>query len=319
MAYPTTTSETKFKTIFGGHETFAFRNGWLKKGFDAAWNDTEVFSKDDALVTLGVGKNMVRSIRHWCLATNVLEEVISAGHSKSLQPSWFGERLVSDKGWDPYFEKEGSFWLIHWQIATNQERSLVWNILFSEYLEPEFTKPALTNFITKQLDGRGVRTTSNTIQREVECCLHTYVATMKTKNDPKKQDIRLEESLDCPLAELELIRFAPEYELYHFNTGPKTSLPVEIFGYALLDFIPTIAQHRTTVALEECVYKPGSPGQIFKLDDNSVVEYLENLEVVLDDSIRLTETAGLSQIYLTDELMRERQTEQFRLLQMYYE
>lgn len=318
MALSTLTSDTKIKTTLGGHETFAFRNGWLKKGVDAVQVDPEVFSKDDALVTLGVGKNMVRSIRHWCLTAQVVEESTSSGHSWSLQPNWIGEHLISDGGWDPYFEKEGSLWLIHWLIATNQERSLIWNILFSDYLEPEFTRPALTNFITKQLDNRGVRATSNTIQREVECCLHTYVTTRKPKKNQNMQEIKLEDNLDCPLAELELIRFVPEYELYHFNIGPKTSLPVEIFGYSLLEFIPTIAQHRNTIALEECIYKPGSPGQIFKLDDNSVVEYLESLEEKLAGSLRLTETAGLSQIYLTDEIIQERQAEQSKLLQQYY-
>ena len=53
---------------FSGHETFPFRYPWLKKGFDAVREDVSVFGRDDAITTLGVGKNMVRSIRHWCLA-----------------------------------------------------------------------------------------------------------------------------------------------------------------------------------------------------------------------------------------------------------
>ena len=53
---------------FSGHETFPFRYPWLKKGFDAVRENPGVFSCDDAITTLGVGKNMVSSIRHWCLA-----------------------------------------------------------------------------------------------------------------------------------------------------------------------------------------------------------------------------------------------------------
>ena len=59
---------------FSGHETFPFRYPWLKKGFDAVSADGEVFQREDAITTLGVGKNMVRSIRHWCLAAGVIEE-----------------------------------------------------------------------------------------------------------------------------------------------------------------------------------------------------------------------------------------------------
>jgi hypothetical protein len=319
MALSTTSSETKVKPILGGHETFAFRNGWLKKGVDAARKDPSVFTKEDALVTLGVGKNMVRSIRHWCLAAKLLEETSGTGQARPLQTTWLADSLLAERAWDPYLEKEGSLWLLHWEIATNPVRSLIWNILFSDYLEPEFTKQSLTSFITKQLDYRNVRTTSNMILREIDCCLHTYVTTRTSKKQKSKQDGGLEETLDCPLAELDLIRFMPEYELYHFNVGPKASLPAEVFGYSLLSFIPTIAPHRSTIALEECIYKPGSPGQIFKLDDNSVVDYLEVLEEKLSGNIRLIETAGLSQIYLTDDIVRDIDITGRNLLQSYYE
>jgi hypothetical protein len=59
---------------FSGHETFVFRYTWLKKAVDAVSFDPRIFGQDDAIVTLGVGKNMVRSIRHWGLATGTLEE-----------------------------------------------------------------------------------------------------------------------------------------------------------------------------------------------------------------------------------------------------
>ena len=59
---------------FAGHETFTLRYAWLKKAVDASLERQDIFLQDDALVTLGVGKNMVRAIRHWGLVTGVLEE-----------------------------------------------------------------------------------------------------------------------------------------------------------------------------------------------------------------------------------------------------
>jgi hypothetical protein len=59
---------------FAGHETFTLRYGWLKKAVDATLDRQDIFLQDDALVTLGVGKNMVRAIRHWGLVTGVLED-----------------------------------------------------------------------------------------------------------------------------------------------------------------------------------------------------------------------------------------------------
>lgn len=70
------------KPTFGRHETFAFRYGWLKKGLDLTLQNSAIFSQDKALVELGVGKNMVRSIRHWCLATEILQEQDSKQSSR---------------------------------------------------------------------------------------------------------------------------------------------------------------------------------------------------------------------------------------------
>jgi len=55
----------RLKYKFSGHQTFAFRYGWLEKGVRGIDECATLFSEDDALVRLGVGKNMVSSIRHW--------------------------------------------------------------------------------------------------------------------------------------------------------------------------------------------------------------------------------------------------------------
>src|SRR5207249_4154993 len=59
---------------FSGHETFPFRYMWLRKSVDAVAKDHDALLSDDAMISLGVGKNMVRAIRHWGLASGVLEE-----------------------------------------------------------------------------------------------------------------------------------------------------------------------------------------------------------------------------------------------------
>ena len=107
---------------FSGHETFPFRYPWLKKGFDAVCDDPGIFSRDDAITTLGVGKNMVRSIRHWCLTAGIIEpsKAGESGEAAALRPTEFGRLLLSDDGLDPYLEDPATLWLLHWQIATIQ-------------------------------------------------------------------------------------------------------------------------------------------------------------------------------------------------------
>lgn len=54
---------------FSGHESFHCRPFWLKKGFDFVKANQQI--TDKAGIELGVGKNMVGSIRFWLKAFNI--------------------------------------------------------------------------------------------------------------------------------------------------------------------------------------------------------------------------------------------------------
>jgi hypothetical protein len=307
-------NQGSIRPTFGGHEKFVFRHGWLKKGIDAIKKDDLIFTREDAMTTLGVGKNMVRSIRHWCLATDMADEKNGSGLAHPLRPTNLANKLLGARGWDPFFEDIGSIWLLHWQLVNNLSRSYVWNLTFSSYLESEFSKRQLQSFIEKNIEQASIRTTSGTIEREVDCLLRTYIPSTRSKPGAIS-----EESLDCPLAELDILRYVSEDNIYRFNIGPKASLPIGIFGYALLRFLPSLVTTRRTIAVDECTYHPGSPGQVFKLDENSVVDYLESLEDVTKGKIRLQDTAGLRQVYMQQSIIETSEDQALEMLRGYYE
>ena len=61
---------------FGRHETFHLRFAWLSKGFAAFQANSDLFEDlDSATVTLGVGKNMVQSIRYWMRAAQLIDPI----------------------------------------------------------------------------------------------------------------------------------------------------------------------------------------------------------------------------------------------------
>lgn len=306
--------EDGIKPTFGGHEKFVFRYGWLKKGVDALSENPAIFSDDKSLVILGVGKNMVRSIRYWCLATGLFEETRGKGHARGLRLTDIAKQLITNDGWDPYLEDAGTLWFLHWQLVSNLTRTLVWHLTFCAYYEPEFTKKQLAVFIGKQLDRLGISATPGTIERDIDTCLRTYVTARRVTTTGGIS----EETLDCPLAELDLVRFVSEDNEYRFNIGPKISLPTEVFGYALLTFLSTIVGNRRTVAVDECLYRDGSPGQVFKLDENSVIEHLEALEQLTEGRLRLQETSGLRQLYLEYEAENWFKTAPIDLLGRHY-
>ena len=301
------------KVKLGRHEKFAFRYNWLKKSVDAVFDDPYIFTKDEALVVLGVGKNMVRSIRHWGLTLKILEEQHS-NKNKMVRVSSFGQNLLSNNGWDPYLEDVGTLWLLHWKLSSNLDRGLVWHVIFSAFYEIEFAKSQLIAFTNRYLNRINVRTTPHMIEREVEVFLRTYVP---ARHSRKQKDFN--EGQECPLTELRLIRYLPMENVYQFVIGPKTSLPTAIFGYALLDFLAKVAINRPTVGFDEIIYGHGGPGQIFKLDENSTIAYLEEIAKQAPEFIKLTETAGLRQIYLSDTLRSQWTEASNQFLKTYYE
>ncbi|WP_027878022.1 DUF4007 family protein [Meiothermus cerbereus] len=284
---------------FSGHETFPFRYGWLKKAVDAVTKNKFLFSTEQALVELGVGKNMVQSIRHWGLATQVLLE----GEGRSLEVSPIGWRLF--KEWDPHLENPASLWLIHWLLVNNPAKAGVWHLAFTRFTQPDLTKGQLLTFLLDFKERQGLRVQELSLRRDIDCFLRTY----QSRADGKGP---LEDSFDCPLTELGLLSPLKDGEGYRFAIGPKPTLPAEIVGYALLEYMRRIRSGRNSISFAECLYGLGSPGQVFKLDENSLVEYLEDLETASEGALELDDTAGLKQLY------RRRDFDGMELLQRYY-
>jgi hypothetical protein len=275
----------------GGHETFPFRTGWLKKGFDALREDGLAFIRDDAVVRLGVGKNMVRSIRFWCLATQMAEEEPRSVGSKPLRPTRLGIKLLDDDGWDPYLEDVGSLWLLHWLLVTNPARASAWYHVFASYPDPDFTKARLIGFLQSVAERHQQPVSPNSIARDVDCLLRTYVPGDVSTG-------MLDATFDCPLSELELIRPYDQDGVYQFHIGPKESLPPHVFGFALLQFVRRYSGGRRSLNIQECVYTPGSPGQAFRLDEDSTLSLLEAVGPLFNGCLTVTETAGIVQVYL---------------------
>lgn len=278
------------KLGFSGHETFPFRYGWLQKAMIGAGEHPQFFSQPLALVALGVGKNMVQSIRYWGAATQVLEET---GRGE-VEPSALGKLLLNE--WDEHLEEIGSLWLIHWWLVNNPTKAATWYYAFFGYPRRDFTKAELVMQLSDWAERHEAKNKLSTIERDVDCFVRTYLPAKTSKSGVA------EDSFDCPLVELGLIQQYDDGERYGFVFGPKRSLPTAIFGFALLEFLEKNAGARQTVPLHDVLYAQGSPGQAFKLNENAVIEAIEAVQELTQQAIEMDDTAGLKQIYLRREV-----------------
>jgi Protein of unknown function (DUF4007) len=278
---------------FSGHETFPFRYGWLKKGVDALLERPDIFVAPDSTSRLGVGKNMVKSIRHWCLATSVFEEFpLPESRKKGLRVSPFGLAVLAENGFDPYLEDQATLWLLHFQLTCQPGRSQTWHWLFSHYVKREFTRGDLTlEMMAAAQSTPSSRASRGTIKRDVDCFVRTYVPSRSRKS------LVLEDTLDCPLIELGLINELADHETLAFDGGERASLSDEVFSYCLLNFWESYQPQKSTCSIETLSYAPGSPGRVFRLADRELVSRLEKLENLTNGSLGYDETAGLKQVY----------------------
>ncbi|RIH90243.1 hypothetical protein Mterra_00618 [Calidithermus terrae] len=269
---------------FSGHETFRFRYPWLPKAVQGVLDDPDLFSREDAMVKLGVGKNMVRSMRHWCLALGLMDRHSSDGLTE------LGKRLFSSDGWDPFLEDTGTLWLLHWQLVASPERASTWHYAFTRWAPETFTREQLSAWLAEVAERAGDRTSRETIKRDVDVFVQTYVP-----SEPSLT-VALEETFDCPMVELGLIRELDK-KTYAFTRGRQPTLPDEVFVYALLRYWTVAAPERQTLDIGRIAHGPGSPGAAFKLTPNALVERFENLPAWA--GLAYDETAGVKQILRT--------------------
>ena len=130
------------------------------------------------------------------------------------------------------------------------------------------------------------------------CFLRTYVAL------PPSGKSSYEDGLESPLTELGLVKQAGTRDRFRFVRGPKLSLGVGVFGYAVTQFWNARFSDTNTLSLEALAHEPGSPGRAFLLDESDLVDKLSRLESATEGAYRWSETAGLKQV-LRDSAMQD--------------
>lgn len=274
---------------FSGHETFTLRQMWLKKVFDQKTQankiNKSVFTDDESISRFGVGKNMVASMRHWALATNLIRE----SQNDEYELSNAAQAIFSNDGLDPYSENQNTAWLVHWQLAGLRHRTTTWFWLFNKVASPSFTKldleKPLSVFAAKFNMKRGI--SASTLTRDIDTCIRSYA--------PRSDAVSPEDFAEPMLGELGLITEESK-GLFAFRRGPKPTLSDGMFIYALIDYWEALDSNANSMAFESIVYGEGSPGRVFKLDEESVAERLFSLEDFTGGIFSWTDTSGLRQV-----------------------
>ena len=173
------------------------------------------FNASDAVIALGVGKNMVSSIRYWLKVFGI---------SNQDKPSRIADYLFDEsEGVDKYIESLGTLWLLHYLLVSLKEATL-YNITFIQFQKERktFDREQLVNFVKRLMieEGKDKIFNVNTTKKDVGVLLQNYVQPYKPKSF---------EDYSSLLIDLDLIRVEDGGKSFIFNVEGKRRVPMEIF------------------------------------------------------------------------------------------
>ena len=297
--------ETRYKYTFSGHESFQCRQLWLKKGYDfiAAGKS---FRSEDAVVTLGVGKNMVSSIKFWLKAFNLIDV--------DDKLTDFANAIFDDEtGFDPYLEDEATLWLLHYQLIKNRfasTYSLIFNELRREKIE--FTNDHFVSFIKRKSETESsLSFNTNTINADFEVFRKMYY----TENS----NTQTEEGYSGLLTDLGLLKsYVKEIpvggfknvrkDIFYIENNERKSIPPEIFLYTIIDN----SKYDLIVNFNSIEQDYDSSGSIFAMNHVGLKNKIDE-SVDMFDFITFSDHAGIK------ELQFKYKPSSIEILRSYYE
>ncbi len=278
---------------FSGHQTFPLRIAWLPKAVAEISKGNDPLSNvDDGIISLGLGKNMVESLRCWIKAF----QIATKGEGRWALTS-IGELIFSPSdGLDPYLEDHSTSWLLHWLICTNtQAPFFAWECLFNRWHSPEFSANQVLEIFRQETD-RSKKTASDvTLRQHWEVFVHSY-------RPPRGG--KAEDHLDCALSVLGLIREAGEKRdllgkietVYSFDLGAGAAIPQQLFTFFLHDWWNRFFPKEQTIPISEIVAGDYCPGRILKMQEYDIHRRLVDIARRQSSMFQVTESANLRQL-----------------------
>lgn len=290
---------------FSGHESFVCRYGWLPKIFKAVSADKNILRDEEtAMNTLGIGRNMVKSLQFWAEATGVLKADDDGGH----EPGPVGVKLFGRKAaWDPYLESLESLWLIHWQLSTKGGLA-AWNEVFGEGKLIRFERKQLIAVLARRGEGMARPLAPSTLEQHSSIFIQSYFQDERGGDDTSWS----------PLQDLGLLRaFKGEDGRTTFNSEPRApmGLSLRVFAMALIDFLTAETEGELSVDFARLLKDVYSPGIVFRLDEQHIRVFVEALCAgPLKGALRFVDTADTQSLVLNfkklDPQYQLRQTEE---------
>jgi len=268
---------------YSQHQSFYLRDRWLSKAIKNINTNNSFFYEKDAFEKMGLGKNMVQSLKHWIIATKIFK--IPDGcktHEITDLGSFIRENDIAIK----YFNTAG---LLHYSLATNYDVSTAWYWFFNIYSETVFTREEVLIELQNWVQNKEKRVVSeNSLKRDIDCLIKLYT-TGGSNSDP-------EEVILSPLYKLHLLeeRNGTIYKRQpNFNNDNLL-----LVGYTLLKYKEN---HQVSlISLDDLVHKEELLGKVFNLKRSKIVSLISDWTEHQEYPAMFTRTNNLDMLRLPE-------------------
>ncbi|QZE15890.1 DUF4007 family protein [Halosquirtibacter laminarini] len=288
------------KYTFSGHETFYCRHYWLKKGVDYVIQGNN-FSSPDAVTKLGVGKNMVTSIRFWLKSFGILS------HDKN-NITFIGNYLFSEEnGKDPYLEDINSLWLLHYLLISEKAASLYALFFLKLRLgEKEFTDEKVKDLLNRHLKKEAIALPNEkSLTADVKVLRSNYLPPTNSKN--------VEDDFSGLLQDLGIIKPLGTKK-YIIENQQRKNLSTEILVYSIIDLYEnTLASqdHNRgdfSISINQLLSdEQYNVAKIFCLNEQGLLDKIQELQndSFYNGKITYSENAGIRELQIIKDLKKE--------------
>jgi len=280
------------KLVFSGHESFNCRPLWLKKGYDFIQKGLD-FHQDDAVVELGVGKNMVDSIKYWTKSFGLMSEEENLSN--------FANYIFGENGKDKYLEDPSTLWLLHYHLIKVDHAS-IYSLVFNDFRKhsQEFTKENLGRYLIRYSTEQNAPQSENTIERDIRVFIKNY-------GGPSNKAKDIEDEFSNLFFELNLLEKI-DSKTFRIVNKERKEIPYEVVLFLILDKYGD----RKSISFHNLLNEQNSVGNVLVMNEQGILNKIE--EIVADyKTIIFSDVAGIK------ELQFKRKLDKWKALDKYYE
>ena len=270
---------------FYGHDTFPLRHRWLPKAVKHVRETNNLSDYYSIMTEQGLGRNMAKSMRHWAESTKI---VMHNHKTKEHYITHVGNIIFGEQG-DKYLQYSDTIWLIHYLLVTNHKKNALWYYLFNCYGGNAFTKDSFITAIRAWLEKieHPNPPGKKQLERDFNCCMNMYCL-----SDLKKKR-NIDEYISSPFNQLQLI-YQKRGE-YRIRSMSSMEVSEQMFTYCLLNYLQLY--DNKTVPFTDILHGEKSPGKVFNLTENTLVDYIEGFVKKIKNTFEFETTAGMRSLF----------------------